>query len=1081
MEKEIEKTNTYKRLVSDENIYLAIYSLESYIFNKELLSDGDKELLNQLRDKFNEKLIGSVTKQVKKVLRKLATDENSFIEASVYFKPKKYNEKDEKIEFRPLHTTRIVQQIAAVSILNLFIYEPYEKNGKLVLSNISRLIPENFYGNRVSTRPEVLFKPWKTQYKKYTQIANDLFKTYHETREYNYEVDLDLEDFFPSVNIRRVYRQILDLLPVTIQGEERNAYKALLIKLLVCKIDNLGKNTMGLYYRDKYYEGQTNYGMGIAQGLPQSYFLGNICMIEISRIFEKYFPGKSLFYVDDSVIFCNDISGMEDFTERLNKINEVLKKFSEDEEKDKNKDEFFRVYNNELTEFLRSHEKNLRVHDTDSKSTYSDIGNTEDGEIHLRSMSREVSQVGMDLYSNYSDEEDSNLIEKMSVLLGALTQEEDLINKKLNEEISDEKKESLKAYLDKLPRYRKFFKYRKLKMEVQTRNISLGADENILVQVTEKDFLKKFADVFKHDIWSAYISMYMNGCGQEEREACIKYVEQVNEKIFGFSNTESSYIMTSISDYMKNEIERMMPQDPYETLEKLAYGKYIRYGDSNTEALNNKIAKIQKWKWETLLSKTGIFTQTFLNRLRLVEHNTSEIKRMTLNAVYSCLFNVRIDDQMMLAKENRKSLVYGELRVLALLRNRAFSEEYYALVSDIWKQEDCRLKIDYAIMEDLDAFKQFVREPVQIDHLIKIHQYTCDVWTNGSKYLYFYSLHNQEHAIELVKNIIKLIKAIDYLQISATDYYMLFAACYLHDISMVKIPSADDFLLDHDKADEISIRYLEKVKEIKDDDIKKIKNILLEFYKKIDGFYEMEVRSNHASDSAREIRGREELKFLEECLREKIAEIAYAHGQNAEDIYKIKSNAKNRLVSTKFDKILLRMADVLDMSDYRVSKPILNHNVEQMSEISAFHWISHLMTKGYSLQTQYRILDKEKSAFLPKQIEEKLIFKIDVEMSQLSKVENKEGCPFGQIDQASISDHGFTIKCNGFCDDTNCNFLCKWFMKKNAYLIEELSELRAYLNRTPDNFFKTDIEVQISIVDKTKIDAKQFEILNANI
>ena len=318
MRREIEDTNTYKRLISDANIYLAIYSLESYIFNKELLSDGDKELLNQLRDKFNEKLIGSVTKQVKKVLRKLATDENSFIEASVYFKPKKYNEKDGKIEFRPLHTTRIVQQIAAVSILNLFIYEPYEKNGKLVLSNISRLIPENFYGNRVSTRPEVLFKPWKTQYKKYTQIANDLFKTYHETREYNYEVDLDLEDFFPSVNIRRVYRQILDLLPVTIQGEERNAYKALLIKLLVCKIDNLGKNTMGLYYRDKYYEGQTNYGMGIAQGLPQSYFLGNICMIEIARIFEKYFPGKSLFYVDDSVIFCNDISGMEDFTKRLN-------------------------------------------------------------------------------------------------------------------------------------------------------------------------------------------------------------------------------------------------------------------------------------------------------------------------------------------------------------------------------------------------------------------------------------------------------------------------------------------------------------------------------------------------------------------------------------------------------------------------------------------------------------------------------------------------------------------------------------------------------------------------------------------
>lgn len=54
-------------------------------------------------------------------------------------------------------------------------------------------------------------------------------------------------------------------------------------------------------------------------------------------------------------------------------------------------------------------------------------------------------------------------------------------------------------------------------------------------------------------------------------------------------------------------------------------------------------------------------------------------------------------------------------------------------------------------------------------------------------------------------------------------------------------------------------------------------------------------------------------------------------------------------------------------------------------------------------------------------------------------------------------------------------------LKKNVYLIEELSELRAYLNRTPDNSLKTDIEVQICIADKTKNDAKQFKILNVNI
>lgn len=60
-------------------------------------------------------------------------------------------------------------------------------------------------------------------------------------------------------------------------------------------------------------------------------------------------------------------------------------------------------------------------------------------------------------------------------------------------------------------------------------------------------------------------------------------------------------------------------------------------------------------------------------------------------------------------------------------------------------------------------------------------------------------------------------------------------------------------------------------------------------------------------------------------------------------------------MSIKFDKILLRLADLLDMSSYRVSKPILYHNMEQMSEESAFHWISHLLTQGYKLRTKYEI------------------------------------------------------------------------------------------------------------------------------
>lgn len=88
--------------------------------------------------------------------------------------------------------------------------------------------------------------------------------------------------------------------------------------------------------------------------------------------------------------------------------------------------------------------------------------------------------------------------------------------------------------------------------------------------------------------------------------------------------------------------------------------------------------------------------------------------------------------------------------------------------------------VDYSIMRVIEIFYSFVKEPVRIDNLIVTHKYICDVWKNGSKHLYFYTLHNQEHAIVLIQNIVKLINTIDFLKISSIDYYILFLACYLH-------------------------------------------------------------------------------------------------------------------------------------------------------------------------------------------------------------------------------------------------------------------------------------------------------------
>ena len=76
----------------------------------------------------------------------------------------------------------------------------------------------------------------------------------------------------------------------------------------------------------------------------------------------------------------------------------------------------------------------------------------------------------------------------------------------------------------------------------------------------------------------------------------------------------------------------------------------------------------------------------------------------------------------------------------------------------------------------------------------------------------------------------------------------------------------------------------------------------------MDGFFENKIRSSHGKDSGEEIRKRKELDFLEPSSRENVATIAEGHMMDTRDIYFVKGSAKNKLLSSKFDKILLRFA-----------------------------------------------------------------------------------------------------------------------------------------------------------------------------
>ena len=204
--------NYRERLFDNRNIFLALYSVHSYIANQELLTEGEKKKYEALRDIFNEE---NINQWVEKVHERLLgiIDSDDYLQAKVFFKPKKYE--DGKAVFRPLHHSSLLDQITAVAMLNLLIYD-FNDDDKVGMSDLSRLIPHNFYGNRVAYDIEHLFTPWEIQYKKYNKIANDNYRKYHENSEYKWEVDLDLKNFFPSVNPAVLYGYIVDRLPVNL-------------------------------------------------------------------------------------------------------------------------------------------------------------------------------------------------------------------------------------------------------------------------------------------------------------------------------------------------------------------------------------------------------------------------------------------------------------------------------------------------------------------------------------------------------------------------------------------------------------------------------------------------------------------------------------------------------------------------------------------------------------------------------------------------------------------------------------------------------------------------------------------------
>mgnify|MGYP004602986457 CR=1 FL=1 len=1070
-----------ERLFSKQNIYLALYSVESYISNRELLDKVDKDKLNRLKDKFDEENIEKWIGLIQDRLHQLI-DDISYLHAKIFFKPKKYDKDNDNVVFRPLHSASLLDQITAVAMLNILIYD-FDADNKLSMSNFGRLIPHNFYGNRVAYEPEKLFKPWQEQYKEYTSKANDYYRNFHENGEYKWEVNLDLENFFPSINPVSLYNYIVQQIPVEYSEEDKKIICKILEKLIFVEIDKLSKEELEIYLVGKKYK-TCKFAIGLPQGLPQSYFLANLLMVEIEKFYKNILPGEMVFYVDDSAVFTNEIVDVEDFGQKIKEINESITAWMNGLYKSENQ-----FISPELLSFVA--EKldlyGISIHPPGDKSTISNIADSKKGEVYIHCIGRETSKTAFDINTSFSDEESKILLNKTKSILTVINKELEQIDLELkDEQLTIDNKKYKESYKKKLVRYKKFFKFRCKDLQYRQKSDTQSLQEELLNDLKflddngdKQSNLSEFFEMYNDDTLGATIGFVLKAMREigEDYSVLAEKINKLNQLLFGKDNKNSSYLYVAYKEYIEQFRYEISEVSAYTTLKRMVKERtsYVRKKADNikTDFVKNELKRIHGE-----YPVKDIMGSGFYNTANLVITNSYEIQRQCINALLSGLMQIEISDDVVLQKNNNRKITYSELRILIYLRNTHFVLEDFEKAKEDFVRDEYQHAIDYSIIQVLGVFRTFVSVPAHIDNLILVHKYTCDVWKNGSKHLYFYTLHNQEHAVDLIQNSLKIIRAIDYIDISKNDYYVLFIACYLHDISMVTFPNLDSIQLGNFESNKIYSDFVKNIREeLNNSNLAKrpMKKMLKEYYLRVDSFYEKLVRDNHAKNSATEIRNRHELGFIDSALREIVAEVSEAHGYNVNDIYKIKSTASSKLWSQKFTKIILRLADLLDMSNYRVSALVLNHNLDNMGDISRFHWLSHLITKGYEIETDYYLDEGKKVDFLEKSsIVEKIILRVDVELPQLTH-ENPYGCK--EMGLESIDKTAIKVKCGKACTSDKCNFLCKWFVQKNYYLFLELASLQEYLESLPDNYFKPEIEVVVNSSDKNKLSSKQFTML----
>lgn len=1128
-----EKKGLFARILDSKNIYNSIYCLESYISEKGLLKEADLEDLERLKDKFDYKLIREYISNCQSRLQSILEDPNVLFDIEVYFKIKKFKESSNgqnegEIKFRPIHTASLIDQICMVSMLLPLVYD--DTSGKRQYSDLTKLIPHDFYGNIIGTKMESLFKPWISQYKSYTENIIDHCKEYRENRRYKTEVSLDIENFFPSISPEFIFNYISNKLQFLYKDKaQQKELQTVLSKLLIFNIkpENLDGWQKSYYEESVPLQPHNYFNRGLPQGLPQAYFFSNLCMIEVKKAImstRDFKDSISFFYVDDSVIYIGTEFN-KDNVSFPNAIKEINKKVKEVIESVNTNGEF-ETMRKFLPEVAIDFQKKIKYEIRFYKDEKSDFCNIEDAGMSIAGLEPLMKRTSgaNAIYNNNDEIEDLYSREKLEKIASLIDDEIKRLKNLIHQEQDGNGliSKSPEARLKLMKRYKRFYLYRlklldrRIEGEISKKDIDYFKDHfhiddfcsKALSSEEKLNVIKKWFETFDEDIFQSETRMFISMLSQEDADSFKKNMIEFEEALTCDFSGNPGYLFYS-RDFESSMKMKGLHVDPYHSISTL-----IR---ENYPPVSSLSSLKQKRALENLLSKITDLRENKKNDLQwlladfthFVFCNSDEFIRRILNAFYSIKNDIEPSEARSFTKRSSRCLSYTELRIMMRLRNKDFNmKDFKRAVEDIDAKElDNKMGIDMGLLEVLNIFISRVGNPDWVDNIILTHRVVKGLWYNGSKFMNSYTLHNEEHAVTLIKHIVSIVKAIDYLTIKRADYYILFLACYLHDISMVIHPNIRNFAKCADKSNTIITDFIceahrilnagkvSKKEESKDMEkkFKEAGNLLIDEFEKIYNYFADSIRNKHHIDSAKRIREWQDtvLKHLSPFLLENVATISESHGFDSAEVYGRSSQAKDSLTSMKYAMILIRLADLMDVANDRINYNLLRQNVSHMELTSKFHWISHLITDEIKLYPTFDTVGDEEKPIEKRKIIERLNFNLFLNVKYLEATEPKckPGCMLAEKFDRNIvklpeeyEDYeGLTLEM--FRDNDleekelqhKCPMICKWIMKKHDWFTKELKVLNKYLMSVNDRWFDSEIRFNIIFRDEFELEKDLYD------